>query len=80
VWAIGTGVVATPEQAQDTHKDIREWIAKNISSEVADSTRIIYGGSASASNCDALYAQVSLPFFLSSSLQPHILPLWLTSF
>jgi len=70
VWAIGTGVVATPEQAQDTHAEIREWIAKNISSEVADSTRIIYGGSASASNCDALFAKVtflsSFPIILSS--------------
>jgi triosephosphate isomerase len=31
VWAIGTGKVATPEQAEQTHLEIREWLAKNIS-------------------------------------------------
>merc|ERR1719203_504348 len=35
VWAIGTGVTATPEQAQETHAAIREWIAKEVSPEVA---------------------------------------------
>lgn len=40
VWAIGTGKVATPEQAQDTHKYIREFIAKRVSQKVADETRI----------------------------------------
>ena len=64
VWAIGTGVTASPEQAQDTHKEIREWLAKNINAEVAAETRIIYGGSASAANCDALYAQPDINGFL----------------
>jgi hypothetical protein len=31
VWAIGTGKVATPEQAEQTHLEIREWLAKNVS-------------------------------------------------
>ena len=31
VWAIGTGKVATPEQAEQTHRDIREWISANVS-------------------------------------------------
>lgn len=44
VWAIGTGKVATPEQAQDTHKAIRDWLSKEVSSAVAESTRILYGG------------------------------------
>lgn len=75
VWAIGTGVVATPEQAQDTHADIRAWLAKNISQTVADETRIIYGGSASASNCDALYAKPDINGFLvgGASLKPEFL-------
>jgi triosephosphate isomerase len=64
VWAIGTGVVATPEQAQDTHAEIREWLKKNISAEVADETRIIYGGSASGSNCKDLYAKPDINGFL----------------
>ena len=36
VWAIGTGLVATPEQAQDTCADIRGWLATNVSADVAD--------------------------------------------
>lgn len=64
VWAIGTGVVATPEQAQETHADIRKWLAANISQNVADTTRIIYGGSASAANCDELYAKPDINGFL----------------
>ena len=44
VWAIGTGKVATPQQAQEVHEAIRGWLAKNVSASVAESTRIIYGG------------------------------------
>ena len=43
VWAIGTGVAATPEQAQETHKGIRDWIAKNVDQTTADEIRIQYG-------------------------------------
>lgn len=64
VWAIGTGVVATPEQAQETHEHIRAWLKKEISADVADETRIIYGGSASGSNCDDLYAKPDINGFL----------------
>merc|ERR1711998_24003 len=45
VWAIGTGKVATPDQAQEVHASLRSWFKTNISPEVADSIRIIYGGS-----------------------------------
>ncbi|GJD12758.1 Triosephosphate isomerase, chloroplastic [Galdieria sulphuraria] len=45
VWAIGTGKVASPEQAQEVHAFLRGWLKKNVSEEVAASTRIIYGGS-----------------------------------
>lgn len=44
VWAIGTGKVATPEQAQEVHVAVRDWLTKNVSAEVASKTRIIYGG------------------------------------
>ena len=44
VWAIGTGKTATPEQAQEVHKAIREFLSKEVSAEVAANTRIIYGG------------------------------------
>lgn len=45
VWAIGTGKVATPVQAQEVHVAVRDWLRKNVSAEVASKTRIIYGGS-----------------------------------
>jgi triosephosphate isomerase len=64
VWAIGTGVTASPQQAQDTHAEIRQWLAKNISTTVAVETRIIYGGSASGANCDELYAMQDINGFL----------------
>ena len=43
VWAIGTGVAATAAQAQETHKGIRDWIAKNVDQTTADEIRIQYG-------------------------------------
>ncbi|KAF7977370.1 hypothetical protein HWV62_3969 [Athelia sp. TMB] len=54
VWAIGTGKVATPAQAQETHADIRKYLTTAISPAVAESTRILYGGSVSAKNCKEL--------------------------
>jgi len=73
VWAIGTGVTATPQQAQDTHADIRKWLSKNISPAVAAETRIIYGGSATAANAGELYAQPDINGFLvgGASLKPE---------
>ena len=44
VWAIGTGKTATPDQAQEVHEQLRQWLKKNVSQQVADSLRIIYGG------------------------------------
>ena len=44
VWAIGTGKVASPAQADEVHKWIREFLAQKASPEVAEQTRIIYGG------------------------------------
>lgn len=64
VWAIGTGVTASPQQAQETHADIRAWLAKHISDTVAKETRIIYGGSATAANCNELYSQPDINGFL----------------
>jgi triosephosphate isomerase len=73
VWAIGTGVVATPEQAQETHRQIRDWLANNVSHEVAKETRILYGGSVTASNCKALYAMPDINGFLvgGAALKPE---------
>lgn len=44
MWAIGTGLTATPEQAQQTHAAIRQWLSEKVSPAVAASVRIIYGG------------------------------------
>jgi triosephosphate isomerase len=57
VWAIGTGLTATPEMAQETHADIRKWVKENVSEEIAVATRIQYGGSMKGANAVALLAQ-----------------------
>lgn len=54
VWAIGTGKVATPAQAQETQAEIRSYLSKAVSPSVAANTRIIYGGSVNAKNCREL--------------------------
>ncbi len=54
VWAIGTGKVASPEQAQEVHAAIRGRLAEKVSAEVADKTRILYGGSVKGSNAKEL--------------------------
>lgn len=64
VWAIGTGKVASPQQAQEVHAAVRDWLKKNVSAEVASKTRIIYGGSANASNCADLAKQEDIDGFL----------------
>jgi triosephosphate isomerase len=73
VWAIGTGKTATPEDAQATHKGIRDLIAKNASAEVAEGTRIQYGGSANAKNAPELSACPDIDGFLvgGASLKPE---------
>ncbi|XP_047308223.1 triosephosphate isomerase, chloroplastic-like [Impatiens glandulifera] len=64
VWAIGTGKVATPQQAQEVHAAVRDWLKNNVSAEVASKTRIIYGGSANGSNCGELAKQEDIDGFL----------------
>jgi len=54
VWAIGTGVVATPMQAQETHWQCRQYLREQCGAAVADNVRILYGGSVSPGNCKAL--------------------------
>merc|ERR1711957_438642 len=75
VWAIGTGVTASPEQAQETHKAIRDWIAANVDQKTADEVRIQYGGSANAKNAPELSACPDIDGFLvgGASLKPEIM-------
>ncbi|XP_028757101.1 triosephosphate isomerase, cytosolic [Neltuma alba] len=73
VWAIGTGKVATPAQAQEVHAELRKWIHSNVSAEVASSVRIIYGGSVNGANCKELAGQPDVDGFLvgGASLKPE---------
>lgn len=57
VWAIGTGRTATPDQAQEVHAFIRERCAALWDKTVANSMRIMYGGSVKPDNVDSLMAQ-----------------------
>lgn len=72
VWAIGTGKTATPEIAQETHAEIREWLGVNVSKEAKDSVRILYGGSVTDGNAADLIAQEDIDGFLvgGASLKP----------
>ena len=56
VWAIGTGKVATPEQAQEVHALIRAELAKRLGQAEADKMRILYGGSMKPANAKELLA------------------------
>ena len=56
VWAIGTGLTATPAQAQEIHAYIRSLVAKNYNAEVAENTTILYGGSCNDKNAAELFA------------------------
>ncbi|MCD7449780.1 hypothetical protein HAX54_001517 [Datura stramonium] len=75
VWAIGTGKVATPAQAQEVHFELRKWLHVNAGAEVAASTRIIYGGSVNGANCKELAAQPDVDGFLvgGASLKPEFI-------
>jgi triosephosphate isomerase len=57
VWAIGTGKTASPEQAQEIHFFIRDWISRQFGSESGSRLPILYGGSVTPKNIAALMAQ-----------------------
>ena len=57
LWAIGTGAVATPEQAQEVCAEIRRVVKKNFGAKTARSISILYGGSMNAVNAGVLLAQ-----------------------
>lgn len=64
VWAIGTGVVASPQEAQDAHAAVRHLLASSVSAEVASKTRIVYGGSVTPENSAELFAKEDVDGFL----------------
>ena len=60
VWAIGTGEVATPEDAQEVCSAIRARVREVHGDEAADALRILYGGSVKAANVGAIMAQADV--------------------
>ncbi len=60
VWAIGTGKVATPEQAEEVHGNIRAWLRTRFNDLVGDTTRIQYGGSVKPENARELLSQPNI--------------------
>ncbi len=57
VWAIGTGLTATPEQAQEVHASIRQVLETLIDEDISRKVKILYGGSVNAGNAAELFAQ-----------------------
>uniref|UniRef100_V9KUX9 Triosephosphate isomerase n=2 Tax=Callorhinchus TaxID=7866 RepID=V9KUX9_CALMI len=75
VWAIGTGKTASPQQAQEVHEKLRLWLKENVSEAVANSVRIIYGGSVTGGTCKELASKADVDGFLvgGASLKPEII-------
>merc|ERR1712070_34666 len=75
IWAIGTGRVATPDQAQEAHAAIRAFMASAVGPDVAAKIRIQYGGSASPGNCGELISKPDIDGFLvgGASLKPEFM-------
>lgn len=72
VWAIGTGKVATPEQAEEVHADLRRLLTERYTAEIAESVRILYGGSMKPGNAAELLSQPNVDGGLigGASLKP----------
>ncbi len=64
VWAIGTGRTASPAQAQEAHRFIRQELARRGFSRLADTCRLLYGGSVKPGNCEDLIALEDVDGFL----------------
>ena len=60
VWAIGTGLTATPEQAQEVHAFIRKEVGTKYNSTIAENTTILYGGSCNPKNAPDLFSQADI--------------------
>ncbi len=60
VWAIGTGKVATPQQAEEVHLDLRKIMAERYNQKVAEKVRIQYGGSVKPDNAADLLGQPNI--------------------
>ena len=72
VWAIGTGLAATPEMVQEVHQFIRDEITLLYNQEIANCVRIVYGGSVNKTNATELLKQKDIDGLLvgGASLDP----------
>ena len=73
VWAIGTGLTSTPDQAQEAHLFIRDYLGKLAGTSVASKARILYGGSVTPANAKELLSQPDIDGALvgGASLDPR---------
>ncbi|KFI67863.1 triose-phosphate isomerase [Bifidobacterium magnum] len=72
VWAIGTGMVATPQSAQDAAHAIREDLKATFNDQVAQTVRILYGGSVTSKNAVELIGQEDVDGFLIGGAALHV--------
>ena len=74
VWAIGTGKVATDDQAEAAHAFLRNWLSGRFNADVAGATRILYGGSVKPDNAAGLLGQPNVDGALvgGASLKPEL--------
>eukprot|EP00918_Siedleckia_nematoides_P015010 GHVU01032572.1.p1 GENE.GHVU01032572.1~~GHVU01032572.1.p1 ORF type:complete len:169 (+),score=33.73 GHVU01032572.1:356-862(+) len=82
VWAIGTGVVATPKQAQETHAVIRKVLTEGVGADIAAKVRVVYGGSVTDQNCNELGKEPDIDGYLvgGASLKPVFLDIIKSSY
>lgn len=74
VWAIGTGVTASPEQAESAHEHLRKWVANRYTAAFSEQIQILYGGSVKPDNAEVLMGQPNVDGALvgGASLKPDL--------
>ena len=82
IWSIGTGVTATPDQAQEMHSHIRSLISERYNENIAQNTSILYGGSCNPGNARSLFKQQDIDGGLigGASLNPNDFKVIINSF
>lgn len=75
VWAIGTGLAATPDDAQAVHEEIRKYVRQTVSDAVSDNVQILYGGSVNGKNAASFNDKADVDGFLvgGASLKPEFI-------
>lgn len=71
IWAMGTGVAATKEQAQEAHQAVREIVKEKFGPDAAETVRIQYGGTVNARSCEGFLNQPDIDGFLLAGTRPN---------